>query len=155
MRWLLLDTNLLVAWVIGRVDPAMLARHKRAALFDSGDLPLLISVVDRFDQVVTIPHVLAEASNLLGLTGEPDRTALLEGLGRFISETHEIQVLSATAVDHASFAKLGLADAAILCAANKQVSTMTTDFHLCGVLQKQGLPSINFNHLRSANWLDE
>ncbi|MEZ5865688.1 MAG: hypothetical protein R3D25_17040 [Geminicoccaceae bacterium] len=68
LKAVLLDTNLLILLVIGAVDPRWIGRHKRSRAFVASDWRLLQDLIDN-KPILTTPHVLTEASNLLRKSG--------------------------------------------------------------------------------------
>lgn len=145
---LLLDTNVLVLLCVGLADRDHVSSHKRTDAYQVEDFDLLVTLLGRFTGVMTVPHVLAEASNLLHTGFGVRRSAPLGKLEEFIARVEEMQLPSTEGLSVAEFSKLGLTDA-ILIAASEQVGTATTltaDVHLYLALERRGLPVINFAH---------
>ena len=76
------------------------------------------------------PNTLTETSNLLSQHREPERSRLLRRLRAVIQDSREITVASAVAADNPAFARLGLADAALLEVATADTPVVTMDFNL-------------------------
>ena len=55
---------------------------------------------------------------------------------------------SSVAAERKEFVRLGLADAALLEIAAKDVTLLTTDFDLYNTALAKGAQALNFNHLR-------
>src|SRR5690606_14486178 len=83
----LLDTNLLLLWLIGRYDRRLIGRHKRTEAYTTDDFQLLDRLTRRCTKRFTTPHVLTEVSNLAAQVGEPIRSNLL---GQFWSMLPEL-----------------------------------------------------------------
>ena len=66
---LLVDTNMLVLFAVGRVNRGRIETFKRTRKFASRDFDLLLRVLGRWrtGTLYTVPHVLAEVSNLTDL----------------------------------------------------------------------------------------
>ncbi len=146
----LIDTNLLVLLIAGRANERIIDTHKRLKAYSVGDYEKLCSVIARAGGVVyALPNTLSETSNLLRQYGEPDRTELMRALARLINESNEVIVLSAEAVTHPAYHRLGLADAAALQAVQPDRPLLTDDVALYleaeAVLPGQ---NVNFNHIR-------
>ena len=114
----LIDTNLLVLFVVGNVNPDLIARHRRLEEYTFSDYEVLIGLVNLVDRVFLTPNTLTEASNLLGQHGEPERTLLMEGLRALIEGSDEIVIANAQAAANLAFPSLGLTDAVLLEAAS-------------------------------------
>ena len=66
---LLIDTNLLVLFVVGGVNRDRIESFKRTRQYSKTDYQLLLRVLDGFEPLYTLAHVMAEVSNLTDLTG--------------------------------------------------------------------------------------
>lgn len=62
---ILLDTNVLLLYLVGSIDPQNVGRFKRTAKYDENDFRILSNLVNLFKTNVTTPHILTEASNFL------------------------------------------------------------------------------------------
>lgn len=144
---LILDTHLLVLLLVGSYDRDLIRRHKRCSDFDEVDLDLLLAEVARSSGLLLLPHVLAEASSLIRLIGDPIRTALSHHLSRFMAGQRESYVRSAAAADHEQHGALGLTDCVML-VGRKDATLLTKDFDLYRSAQATGRKVVNFTHLR-------
>ncbi len=151
-RKLLVDTNILLLYVVGSLSLDRIARHKRTDTFTVEDYWLLCKLLDRFEGIVVTPNILTEVSNLLGQTDEKIRGSLLILLQSLVRISEEHYVRSLEAVEAAEFPRLGLADASILACPTEGLTVLTDDIHLYLALQKRGVEVINFNHLRERFW---
>jgi hypothetical protein len=144
----LLDANLAILLVVGSVDQDYIATHRRLAAFRRQDYGLLSDALSRFESLLFCPNVLTETSNLLRQAGEPRRRQFTQMLRRIIEDSEETFVASVDASAHRFFPELGLTDAALLRIASESTTLLTVDLHLYLTALRQGLPAINFNHLR-------
>ena len=149
---LLVDTNILLLYIVGSLSLDRIARHKRTDTFTIEDYLLLDALLRQFGGIVVTPNILTEVSNLLGYTDEKTRGSLLILLRSlaWISEEHYVRSLDA--VETAEFSRLGLADASILSCPTEGLTVLTDDLHLYLALQRRGVEVINFNHLREGYW---
>lgn len=149
-RGYFIDANLLTLFVAGRENPALIARHRRLEGYSVADYALLLQLVASVDQVLVTPNTLTETSNLLGQHREPERSRLLRRLRAVIQDSREITVASAVAADNPAFARLGLADAALLEVATADTPVVTMDFNLYRQLAmtKGADAVVNFGHLQ-------
>lgn len=149
----LLDTNLLVLFVVGMASPDYIARHKRLTAYSVADyLQLLDLLVDLGSApIVATSHILAEASNFLNAgddkkhtSGDRQRAQIMQQFRIFISRITEIQVHAAKAAERPAFMRLGLADAAVLEPECDDTILVTTDSKLCAEAYKIGRRAEDF-----------
>jgi hypothetical protein len=79
---LLIGTNLLVLFAVGRVNRNRIQDFKRTSGYDHEDYDLLVRTMERFGKLFTVAHVMAEVSNLIDLAGREGLQAR-RGLGRY------------------------------------------------------------------------
>jgi hypothetical protein len=149
---LLVDTNILILYIVGSLSLDLIARHKRTKAFTVGDYLLLDRLLRKARKLVVTPNILTEVSNLLGQTDEKTSEELREVLGALIPDLEERYVESLEAVEHPEFSRLGLADASILSFPAQDLTVLTDDVHLYLALQRKRVEVINFNHQREAAW---
>ena len=151
---LLLDTNLLVLYVVGQYDPNRIAKHKRTSSYMSEDFDLLLDFMSLFKQFVTTPNILTEVSNLL----EKDSYQygpVLSILPELIKNFVEIPVPSHPVMvnRNKTFLKFGLSDTVACQITEQDYLLLTDDLDLCYYLPHDGLNALNFNNIRSANYI--
>ena len=153
-RSLLVDTNILLLFLVGSLDPALIARHKRVNQFTVEDFHLLDGLLRRFEMILTTPNVLTEANNLARQIGGAAKEQLAALLGALLQkgafEEHVAESREASQI--AEFRRLGLTDAGILHLTRKEWTVLTDDLPLYLALQVRGLQAINFHHLRESMW---
>lgn len=145
---LLLDTNLLVLFVVGTADRDYIGQHKRLRAFTGEDFDMLFHIVSQAPAVFVTPNTLTETSNLASQIAEPARSLILRILGRLITATEERYIPSRAAAARTEYVRLGLTDAALLEVADKQAAILTTDHGLYRAALASGVPAFNFNHIR-------
>ena len=149
----LLDTNILLAYVVGRFNAEKVERFKRTNTFTKKDFYFLTQFVHRFHRIVTTPHVLTEVSNLAAHLKEPDRKACFASFREELSALHEITHSAISiARNNSIFERLGITDAAIPAAAEQKYLVLTDDLLLYRSLWDNGVEAINFNHIRLFGW---
>jgi hypothetical protein len=108
--------------------------------------------MERFKKIYTVAHVMAEVSNLTGLSGR-ERLEPRRILASAIAIFHEPHVPSHQAVAGSPCEDLGLTDSAISVVARETKCTvLTDDFALYLSLARENLPVVNFTHLRQLDW---
>jgi hypothetical protein len=151
-KGLLVDTNILLLYLVGSFDRKLVSRFKRTSQFTPEDFDLLAGLLSRFQRIVTTPNVLSEVSNLSGQLGEPARSKVLERFAAVVQLLDEHYLASTKACQAGPFIKLGLTDSAILLLAQDAYLVLTDDLKLHNFLEKAGIDSINFNHIRVLGW---
>jgi predicted nucleic acid-binding protein len=146
---LLVDTNLLVLWAVGAVNCGRIKEFKRTTQYTEADYVLLLQILTRFKPLYTVPHVLAEVSNLTDLRGA-ERQRARSFLKETISSLTEAEIPSARAAGDVLYQRLGLVDAAIGAVARAHNCTvLTDDFVLYRLLTHEKVSVINFTHERA------
>jgi len=146
---LLIDTNLLVLFVVGTASKEYITKHKKLTEFTVEDYDRLVKIIARASEVLVTPNTLTETSNLAAYINEPARSKVLNVLRTVIaSASQERYVPSSIAAERKEFIRLGLADAVLLEIAAKDVTLLTTDFDLYNTALAKGAQALNFNHLR-------
>lgn len=149
---LLVDTNVLLLFIVGSLSLDRIAKHKRTDSFSPEDYQILVNLLRKFRGIVVTPSVLAEVSNLLGQTDDQTRIALLALLGDLVRTSDERYVPSVEVVETVEFLRLGLTDAGILALTGEDLTVLTDDIHLYLALQRRGVEAINFHHVRESAW---
>ena len=126
----LVDTNLLLLFVVGSESPDLISKHRRLESYSEEDYSTLYSLLNQSNGMFVTPNTLTEASNLLGQHGEPERSRLFQRLRAIIQDTHEVVISSARASAHPAFDRLGLTDTVLLEAASADTPLLTLDFQL-------------------------
>jgi len=126
---LLVDTNLLLLYLIGR-------NFKRTQAYTIEDFDLLERFMAEFKALITTPHVLTEVSNLGDLHG-PEREAFRSLFVRTVERSIEHYHESRSVVNESCFRRLGLTDAGISALASHGFLFLTDDLDLYLTLAKQ------------------
>ena len=150
MRRYFLDTNSLVLWVVGNSHPDWLGQKKPVTDLDSIDFDNLSALIADARGFLTLPYVLAEASNLLGFGKRNTATeAIYAQFLKYVEASEELQVNSRILVSDYALRKTGLTDLAILRLVRSQAVVVTTDFALFGLLTDISVEAKNLRHMRS------
>ena len=151
---LLIDTNLLVLFVVGTVNRNRIATFKRTSKYTKQDYDLLVRALNDLTKppLYTVAHVLAEVSNLTVLSG-PERLRARHVLKQTLTALREPEMTSVRAAEALEYERLGLVDAAIATVAREnKCAVLTDDLDLYLALLKQGIEAFNFWHLRAREW---
>jgi hypothetical protein len=153
-RGLLIDTNLLLLFVIGQYDPEILVHDSfgRLAAYSLDDFYLLQNLSTLFKKRVTTAHVLAEVSNWIGYLPTHREIECLRQFSEYLSSFDELTTDSLKLADYERFPYLGLTDTALASFANDYL-VITDDLRFITHLNKMGREALNINHLRQELWL--
>jgi hypothetical protein len=144
----ILDTNLLLLWLVARTDATLLQQYKRVQSFTYQDIELLQSLIQPYREFVTTPHILSETSNFLDQAPSWQRTRLIDALKYFIRSGVEVYRPADDLIEQEEFNALGLTDTAIAQLSTEAV-VLTVDFRLAGKIETMGGNAMNFNHYRT------
>ena len=152
MRSVVLDTNLLVLLVVGRLDRRLISAHKRTSKFTPRDFDLLTSTLAGYPRVIVTPNVVTETSNLIE-TKDARGQRLLGILKQMLTLFDERFVSSTDAASAPGFLRLGIADSATLHHPPPDSVLLTDDLELYLEAIRLGHSAVNFTHLQAQNLL--
>jgi hypothetical protein len=146
---IVVDTNLLVLLVVGSASIEYINKHKRLTSFSTDDFELLVELIGMFSDIVMLPHILSETSNLIKQIDNPARLKIQHSFGTLINTTTELPLPSVYGVQRSEFAKLGLTDAMILrlCSLTGngiEPTLLTTDTALANTAHSLGYSVIDY-----------
>lgn len=145
-----IDSTLLVLYVVGSVDPELIACHRRLRAYTADDYQTLVDLIRPRARILVTPNTLTETSNLIAQHREPQRSVFVEMLRWVIENSEEVVVASAVASRNRVFGRLGLTDAALLEVITAETPLLTTDLGLyLAALNKHYECAVNFTHHRS------
>ena len=146
----LVDTNLLLLYLVGKSDPRIIPRFIRTQKYTIEDFQILKKLLELFfSALVTTPNILTEVSNLVTKLSENDRPAFFDQMKLSIATLDERYCPSRTAVEDRNYRKFGLTDATIL-STEGNFLVLTDDLPLYQLLSSRGRDVINFTHIRAA-----
>ncbi len=112
-RGILVDTNLLLLYVVGAYDANHIERFKRTSTFTADDFDLLARLLGNFEAIATTPPILTEVSNFVGQLSQGHRRPCTRLLQRLIPELEEEHRASSSVSAHDYFLQFRLTDAGI------------------------------------------
>jgi hypothetical protein len=155
-KGILLDTNLLVLFFVGLLDPGRVSSFSRTKNhgFTEAEFSLLEKIISATSaKIITTPHILTETSGFIRseFYGQVQQAAL-KIIAQAIQAFKERRPESRNLVRTDFFHRFGLTDSAVLDLPPQKYLVLSTDAALVIALQKKGVDAINFNHLRQLNW---
>ncbi len=149
-KGIILDTNLLLLYFVGRHDPAMIGKYtERLSRYNADDFVVLARWVATFKQLTVTPNVLTEVINLIDKrSGRFSR--LLHQIGIEIEVLDEVYIPSAAVLtgQKPQFQAFGLTDLGLYALAKTDFVIFTDDQPLLLFIAGQGYAAINFDQLR-------
>jgi hypothetical protein len=152
MSAVIVDANLLLLLVVGAADRRYIAMHGNLSHYSVEDFELLIGLIGLFDEIVLVPHVLAEVSNLAAQSiKNPAKRHIFRQFRQLIETTQELPVASVQAVFREEFIDVGLNDSVLLqlCEASTfglEFTILTADKNLAVKAEMLGYSVQNFSH---------
>ncbi|BBL32370.1 hypothetical protein [Pantoea ananatis] len=137
---LILDTNLLLLFIVGRVDGGIhISKSKRLKKFSLKDFEKVELAVISANKVSITPYIATEVSNLIDMSGVLHKM-MMEEAKRVIELFEHIEVdLSRDTNEH--FVSFGITDNSLINLVRKHV-VMTDDHRLTSLLYKENANNV-------------
>lgn len=148
----LVDTNLLVLFLVGAVNKQRIPEFKRTQNYTIEDFHLLRKLMSWFGNLIATPHVLSQVSDLADLPGRELREIRQMFKSVVVGQIKESYDRSEVLVADPMFERHGLADAAIATVCSRGILVLTSDVELQLALQRRSVDALNFNHVRPLGW---
>jgi rRNA-processing protein FCF1 len=144
---ILIDTNLLLLFIVGKVNIERIRDFRRTSQFTTDDFETVNIIVKLFDcKIITTPHILTQVSDLIGRNYE-FRLLLKLIVEKFVVQ--EISTQSKMLINERSFFDFGLADTAIIETAKNPFLVFTDDNPLYGFLLNSKIDAVNLEQFRN------
>ena len=143
-KGILVDTSLLLLYIVGSIEPAMIRGISRVSSYSEDDFLRISKFISAFDKRITTPHLLTQVTDLLG-----NRNELNVAISGYIASTVEHFTISADLCKTASFPAFGLADAAVVSEVSGRYLILTDDGPLYGYLVNSGIDAVNLNQIQT------
>ena len=147
LNGILVDTNLMLLLVVGRLARDRIQSFKRTSMYTVRDFDLLSSLLLKFEAHFSTPNLATEIDNLSRQLPSREHAAIANVLRETFGGQREIYVPTRQASAFRHFAAFGLSDS-ISVAASAELLFLTDDLPLYGLASSLGIAAINFNHLR-------
>lgn len=145
---LILDANVLCAFIVGQVDPELLGSQKRVKEYKPSDHELIVRYVALFKKIILLPNVTTEACNLLDHFKGQRRQDCLQRLLFLVEGADERYVPSREMTKHPEYMNLGMTDCAILHLLASGTYLLTADRPLWATAQRLGCQAEHIADLR-------
>lgn len=149
---ILLDTNVLLLYIFALFQPSKIG-SKRLSKYVKADGEMIIKFVNRFNRVLTTPHILAETSNLARQISKDNHgDELAQKLYPLFCNSQQDKFLhlniNVTSIESNLFGKLGLTDSCIVKITQDNKLLLTDDLDLYVAAISNSRDVINFTHMR-------
>src|SRR5260370_40339236 len=128
-KGVLVDTNLLVLFLVGSVNRQRIPNFKRTDTFTVADYDLLVRLIECFGKLISTPHVLSQVSDLTDLPGK-ELNKIRENFELLVENIEESYDESRALVGDSAFRRFGLADAAIATVCTRGILVLTTEVQM-------------------------
>lgn len=133
---LIVDTNLLLLWIIGSIDSGTHIRSSnRLKKFNYKDFQIVNTIIGTYDTLSITPYIATEISNLIDLNGYVKEQVFkrFQVLLRDITAVKVIDTDIRTDISGKNFVKFGLTDNSLITLINDYF-ILTDDDRLCFIL---------------------
>ena len=110
----IVDTNLTVLLIVGSASRDYIRMHRRFQKYTEDDFDVLGELINQFDDIITVPHVLSETSNLIRQVVGQAHRLILARFQVFVETVVELPIASLIGCQRLEFRRLGLADSVLL-----------------------------------------
>lgn len=148
-KGLILDTNLLLVFVLGMYDPLHIKKHKNTrGGYTPDDYYRLRDQLVGLHRSITTPHILTEVSNLLGQAPEVLKPSYFHALATVALQFEELHVSASRIFSGKSALTFGPTDLGILEIARSGHLVVTVDSRLADFLLRSGIHAVDYRMLR-------
>lgn len=150
-RGVIVDTDLLLAFLVGNFDRKWVARHKRTNEYSPEDYDDITAILERFrGRILTTCAILTEVNNLLFAKGSPSEhlAAYAESFRSFLKVSTELDEASTKMAAMPHLPEFGLTDLGILACALDRYLVLTDDGPLAGYLRRNSVDVLDLMTIR-------
>jgi rRNA-processing protein FCF1 len=115
MKKVILDTNCLIIYVLGLINPSLIEKHKKTSLYDETDFTLMQGLIKSPDNLLILPNIWTEVDNLLNrhLNGN-NKYYYIETVKKIMEQNVEKYLESKIAANDTNMYDIGITDTLIL-----------------------------------------
>ena len=151
---ILLDTNILLLYLIGSFKIEFIKQFKRTCKYDLDDFEVIELVVSYFSKIVITPHILAEVWNFAEKITEPYLTGFIESsISKLEIFTEDYISKGEIIIDPHLLKLVGVTDLSIIIAAKSgNYLILTDDLRAYNAFLHSKVNAINLNHFKTERW---
>ncbi|MFA7420740.1 MAG: PIN domain-containing protein [Melioribacteraceae bacterium] len=151
-RGIIIDTNILLLYIVGVFDINRIQNFKRTKQFIVQDFQLLFEYLSKYDKILTTPYILTEVNSFLNQIDFQSKDEIFNSFSTIINNINEQNYNSTNLCMNNDFKKFGLTDISIYELSKSPFIVLTDDLKLSNYLANKNIDVINFNHIRPLNW---
>lgn len=136
---IVVDSNALVVLLVGLVDPKQISQHSRTSIYDEADFQDLLTLIDRYENILAIPNIWAEVDNLLNDFNGGHKDNYVAHIINLIQKSSERYLASTSVSLDYHFHPLGLTDTLILQLSKEAEFLITADSKLSDYAKSLGI----------------
>lgn len=154
-KGVIVDTNLLLLWLVGLSDPKRIKKVDRTEKYSIDAYRKLNGLILQFSRIITTPNIITEISNLINDIKGSERESFFSLLGSVLNngldkpsiETIEEYVPSTIILEDNKIVTFGVTDCGIRQVASQGFLVLTDDASLIEYLRYLELDAVNFSNL--------
>ncbi len=148
-----IDTNALVVYVLGLMNPALIETHKRTSIYDKADFEYLLKLTYK-KEIFTLPDILSEVDNLLNKFKGKYRRIYAKKFLDFVKYSSERYLESLIIESNFElFQEIGLTDLKVLELSEQAEYLITADSKLADYASCYGIKVIDLVKNRNVRLL--
>lgn len=145
----ILDTNLLLLYLIGSYDVDYICQFKRTCMYDVNDFRWLRNFIHNFDSVIVTPQVLGELWNFVEKIRKDRFSRFLDVTIPRLIGLCEHYIEKELIIEETCFRYVGVTDTSLICSGKqRKCLVITDDLRSYSYYLSNGVEAININHLR-------
>lgn len=154
---ILIDTNLILVYLLGRIDPGFISTNERTKTYREVDFRILEGIIKNTNKIIVSSYILTEVSNLSKIRRHNLRE-YYEEFTKYIITSSEDSPPTQTLISKETqdtLLKFGLTDLSIIETLRiNNYLLLSADFKLCSKVLDLGYDAINYTNIQTYNWLD-
>jgi len=150
MNSVVIDTNVFILLIVGLINPSDIEKHKRLSIYKAEHFDLLVSMLSKYDTILTCPNVITEIDNLLNKTSGENRNKYLAVIKKIILDSEERYKKSKDACSDWMFNEIGLTDTIVLSLAKEAQLLISGDSQLCDYARSLEIKLFDFKEFINA-----
>ena len=145
---IILDTNVFLLYLIGRIAPHKIKTHKRTSIYAVEDYNFLISTVNNIGsdlELIICPNITTEVDNLLNNTFQGyDKEKYVYLSKEIYKKSVEVYIKTIESIEQYTYYDLGITDSVILLMAKNCDLLISGDSKLCDYARSMDIPLLDF-----------
>jgi len=151
---ILLDTNILLLYLIGSFNTDYIREFNRTAMYDAEDFEWVIRYSSFFEKVVITPHILTEVWHFVKKVRNDYLSYFIESSVNAFEVFKEDYVDKKLILQDKSLQYVGVTDLSIIIASKTEnYLVLTDDLRAYATFLANDVHAINVNQLKSESWL--